>query len=192
VPRPVFIVTFVAEPGVDAIKSFRALLKTALRRFGLRATDARELHAHDPPDEPQTRRLAMSAFSDRVRGQKKGFFKVADFEGGRETTLTISRLDEEMEVFGKTVDILNFIETGQQLQLNQTTAEWLLDAFGDDPEAWNGKRVTLFLAEYEYNREKKLGIRLKRPDDTSAARAETGDGTVKRARSADPDDGIPF
>jgi hypothetical protein len=45
-----FSVTFVAEPGVDGIKAFRALLKSALRRFGLRAIDAREL-----TDEPQTR-----------------------------------------------------------------------------------------------------------------------------------------
>jgi hypothetical protein len=30
-------------PGVDGIKSFRALLKVALRRYGLRAVDAREI-----------------------------------------------------------------------------------------------------------------------------------------------------
>jgi hypothetical protein len=49
-PRPAFTVTFVAMPGVDGIKSFRTLLKVALRRFGLRAVDARELH-----DEPQAK-----------------------------------------------------------------------------------------------------------------------------------------
>jgi hypothetical protein len=37
-------VRLVAEPGVDGIRSFRALLKVALRRFGLRAVDAREIH----------------------------------------------------------------------------------------------------------------------------------------------------
>jgi len=136
----------------------------------------------------------MSAFSDRIRGQKKGFFKVADFDSGREITLTISHLDEEMQVFGKTVDVLNFVETGQQLQLNQTTSEWLIGNLGDDPEAWNGKRVILFLGEYEFNKERKLGIRLKLPGDAAPARAETGDGAVpvKRPRSADLDDDIPF
>ena len=127
----------------------------------------------------------MSAFSDRIRSQKKGFFKVADFEGvGKELTLTVSHLDEEVELFGEKKDILNFVETGQQLQLNQTTAEWLIDNLGDDPEKWPGKRVTLYLAEYEYNKEKKLGIRLKLPPPG------TGDGVVPVRPRKDAE--VPF
>jgi hypothetical protein len=43
--RARFTVTFVATRDcVDAIKAFRLLLKVALRRFGLRAIDVRELH----------------------------------------------------------------------------------------------------------------------------------------------------
>jgi hypothetical protein len=139
----------------------------------------------------------MSAFSERIRGQKKGFFKVADLEGG-EKTLTISHLDEEMEMFGKTVDILNFQETGQQLQLNQTTSEWLLENLGDDPEKYSGKRVTLYLAEYEYNREKKQGIRLRLPGTPTPKLTVSGDGQahVRPApaadRKTDLDDEIPF
>jgi hypothetical protein len=45
-----FIVTFAVGNDVDGIKALRALLKSALRRFGLRAIDVREL-----TDEPQTR-----------------------------------------------------------------------------------------------------------------------------------------
>jgi hypothetical protein len=40
--RPTFVLEFRAEPGIDAIKSIRALLKFAGRRLGLRAVDARE------------------------------------------------------------------------------------------------------------------------------------------------------
>src|SRR5262249_20301557 len=78
-------VCFRAEPDVDdPIKSFRALLKVALRRFGLRAIDAREHF------EPNRENDHMSAFSERIRSQQKGSFKVADLEGGKEITLTIS------------------------------------------------------------------------------------------------------
>ena len=135
----------------------------------------------------------MSAFSERIRDQKnKGFYKVADLEGGKEITHVIAYLDEEVEMFGKTMDILNFNDTARQLQLNQTNAEILLEALGDDPQTWRDKAVTLFLAEYEFKGEKKLGIRLKQADAAAA------DASTKRAlaRQADGkaaiDDSIPF
>jgi hypothetical protein len=135
----------------------------------------------------------MSAFSERIRDQKnKGMYKVADLEGGKEVTHTISHLLEEVEMFGKTVDILNFSDTARQLQLNMTNAEFLLDAFGDDPQTWGGTPVTLYLAEYDIKGEKKASIRLKRAD-TAAAEASA---TRARARLADGktamDDEIPF
>jgi hypothetical protein len=37
-----FVLTLRAVPGVDGIRALRAVLKTALRRHGLRATNARE------------------------------------------------------------------------------------------------------------------------------------------------------
>jgi hypothetical protein len=135
----------------------------------------------------------MSAFSDRVRNQKnKGFYKVADLEGGKEVTHTISYLDEAVEMFGKTMDILNFADTARQLQLNQTNAEFLLDAFGDEPKAWTGRAVTLCLTEYEYNKEKKLGIRLKRADATAAEVSAKRALAHKADGKAAMDDEIPF
>jgi hypothetical protein len=101
-----------------------------------------------------------------------------------------------LEVFGETKDVLNFVETGQQLQLNQTTSEWLLDNLGDDPAKYPGHHVTLYLAEYEYKGETKQGIRLKKPGavsgevlpPTSRSPNPKGNGD----RKADPDDAIPF
>ena len=43
-PRRVFVLCLVAKPGTDPIRAFRALLKLALRRFGLRCLDVREQH----------------------------------------------------------------------------------------------------------------------------------------------------
>jgi hypothetical protein len=40
--RPVFTLQLQPLPGVDGIRSFRALVKVALRRFELRAIDVRE------------------------------------------------------------------------------------------------------------------------------------------------------
>jgi hypothetical protein len=39
----VFVLTLVAAPGSDAIRSLRSLLKIALRRFGLRCLSIEEL-----------------------------------------------------------------------------------------------------------------------------------------------------
>jgi hypothetical protein len=41
-PATSYTVTFRPKPGIDAIKSLRALLKFAGRRLGLRAVDVRE------------------------------------------------------------------------------------------------------------------------------------------------------
>jgi hypothetical protein len=198
VHRPAFTVTLVAEPGVDAIRSLRALLKIAGRRLGLRAIDVRQcaLDAHqDERARTQPGSTHMSAFSDRIRSQRKakGFFKIADFEGGKELTFTISGLDEEVQMFGKTFDTLNFQETGQQLQLNQTTSEWLLDNLGDDPANYTDKKVTLYLAPYEYEGKTQMGVRLKKPGALAS-----GDGAVvlppRKDKSGVPefDDDIPY
>jgi hypothetical protein len=135
----------------------------------------------------------MSAFSERIRDQKnKGFYKVADLEGGKEVTHTISHLDEAVQMFKKTMDILNFSDTARQLQLNQTNAEFLLHSFGDEPKAWEGRAVTLYLAEYEFKGEKNLGIRLKLAG-AAAAEASAQRALARRADGkADMNDEVPF
>jgi len=138
----------------------------------------------------------MSAFSERIRSStNKGFYKVKDLNdiNGGEITLTISRLDEEMKMFDKTMDILNFKETGKQLSINQTNAEWLLDNFGDDPDKWVGQAVTLYLAPYKYEGEWKTGIRLKRPGTGPEPVAIAAPQAPRSARrDADLDDEIPY
>jgi len=150
-PTHAFVCHFIPEPGVDGIKAFRSLLKAASRHYGLRAVHVQEC-ALPAQEDQRALRLpkedSMSAFSKRIREGTTGFFKASEFEG--EKTLTIKHLDEGMEMFDKEIDLLNFIETGRQLQLNQTTSEWLLDNFGDDPEKWKDKKVTLYLGKYKF------------------------------------------
>jgi hypothetical protein len=207
-------VTFVAMPGVDGIRSFRALLKVALRRYGLRAIDVREHSARNEderarssfsppaplshPSPPRsTREIPMSAYSDRIRGQKTGVFKVADFAGGREETLTIDYLEEKVEMFDKTVDLLHFVETKQTLAVNQTNAEFLLNALGDDPQKWKGQRVVLYLVEYTYGDERGYTIRIKlrdaKPGAVPLEQTQARSPNPKGDRSKpDFDDSIPF
>jgi hypothetical protein len=194
--RLTFIVTFAATPGVDAIKALRALLKSALRTYGLRATDVRECeHACvNPSPRSPTRESNMSEFSERVRSQQSGFLKVSDIDRDTPWTLTIASLQEQVEVFGELKDVLHFKETGKQLALNQTTAEWLLTNLGDDPKQYPGKRVTLYLGQYKYEGETKLGIRLRLPNATSPAISNTPvrPSATGNGGNADPDDAIPF
>jgi hypothetical protein len=204
--KHVFTVTFVAaRDDVDAVKALHTLLKIASRRLGLRCVDVRELQPSkgerdapalvtpsdpDQQSKPQRNRT-MSEFSDRIRSQKKGFFKPADFENGREETHIISYLDEQVEMFNKNIDILNFQDSARQLQLNLTTAEWLISNLGDDPQDWAGKEVVLYLGEYEFNNQKKYGVRLKLPGQASPATNEPPP-QAPPSRQKDLDDEIPF
>jgi hypothetical protein len=40
--RPTFVLELCPEPGVDPVRALRAVLKVALRRYGLRCVSARE------------------------------------------------------------------------------------------------------------------------------------------------------
>jgi hypothetical protein len=200
-PTHAFVLTLIPEPGVDGIKSFRALLKSALRRFGMRAIEVRECaltHEIDERALAQQRSTPMSAFSDRVRAQREeqsetGLFKVEHLKPNKELLLTVRHLDEQIEMFNKKVDLLNFQETGQQLQLNLTTSEWLISALGPDPEQWAGKQVVLYLGTYTFNNETKQGIRLKLPGARSGeVLPPQTRGSPNPKGNGDMDDQIPF
>jgi hypothetical protein len=47
--RARFVVTFTSAPGINGVRSLRALLKNARRHFGLIAIDAREETASPAP-----------------------------------------------------------------------------------------------------------------------------------------------
>ena len=125
----------------------------------------------------------MSAYSDKIKGMREtGLYRVADFDGGKEVTHVIDELIQDVEMFDRTIDILEFEDSQRQLQLNVTNAETLITLFGDEPERWSGKRITLYLAPY--GRENKLGIRIK------AATAANGPPAL--TRQTDLNDEIQF
>jgi hypothetical protein len=145
----------------------------------------------------------MSAYSEKVAKAKHGFYRVADFETVREITHTIAYLLEDQVVFdGEKKDILCFEDTGRQLILNVTNAETLITLFGDEPNAWAGRRVTLFRGTY--GKDNKPCVRVKAatgaPVQTTAgasrangaAAKETTQSVVQPTGSLDLDESIPF
>jgi hypothetical protein len=139
----------------------------------------------------------MSSYRDKINRQKEGgLYRVSDLQNGngetREVTHEIAFLVQDVEMFDREIDILHFVDTPKQLQVNVTNADLLMDLFGDDPASWPGNLVTLYLAEYEYGKDKKrgLGIRVKKPG------AGTPSNTFKpptlSSSTPDFDDQIPF
>jgi hypothetical protein len=131
----------------------------------------------------------MSSYSEKISKQKTGVYKIANFENGVERTHTIDRLEEDVSMFEREVDVLHFADTGQTLVVNVTNAEQLMDLFGEEPEGWKGKRITLFLAPY--GTEGKSGIRI-RPAEATITRADTPVRSRPRNSGSDMDDEIPF
>src|SRR5262245_61342323 len=70
---------------------------------------------------------------------------------GREVSLRISYLDEEVEMgfTGRKVlkDVLHFFGEDQGLVLNKTNATALAVALGDDSDGWAGANVVLYAEE---------------------------------------------
>jgi hypothetical protein len=61
--RPIFTVRFRPEPRIDGIKALRALLKAALRRFGLRAI-------HITEEAPTKQTNDQQQANDRAKEQQ--------------------------------------------------------------------------------------------------------------------------
>jgi hypothetical protein len=114
----------------------------------------------------------MSAFSEKIQKAKgHGFYRVADFENIREYTHVIAYLLEDQVVFDERKDILCFADTGRQLVVNVSNAETLITLFGDEPNNWAGRRVTLFLGSY--GKDNKPCVRVRATTGASAQAATT-------------------
>jgi hypothetical protein len=50
-PRVAYVLRLVAQPGVDAVRALRLLLKRALRSYGLKCVDLREEQIADQQTE---------------------------------------------------------------------------------------------------------------------------------------------
>jgi hypothetical protein len=169
--QSVFAVHLCAKAGPDSIRALRTLLKIALRQFGIRATKVEELEMN---------------YRDKLEKMKaRGFYRVSDFEEGKEVVHVIDHLMQDCKMFDRTIDILNFKDTARQLQMNVTNGELLFDMFGE-PDNWEGKAIALYLAPYGISG--KLGIRVKAANGVTPSVP----APVKQSTDVDLDDEIPF
>jgi hypothetical protein len=133
----------------------------------------------------------MSAHSEKIaRAKQQGLYKVADLLG-KEVTHTISHLLEDAAMFNREIDVLCFVDTARQLQVNITNGDWLINNFGEDPNDWAGHRVTLYVGQYDFG-DKKQGIMLKRADGGVTVGGNAARAAPKRSPKEDIDDEITF
>jgi hypothetical protein len=143
----------------------------------------------------------LSNYSEKIQRLKSGLFKVADFESTPELVLTIGYLVEDQQVGEQFKDVLYFEDDGRKLALNVTNAETLIELLGDEPAAWPGHKIKLFLGSYKEGRtgEMKPAVRVKAPTDESSkptggngATKETAPTVQPPAPLNDMNDDIPF
>ena len=157
--RPTFMLTLQSTCGCNPIRSLRALLKTALRRHGMRAVNVRELSPKSPKsvaktDVPPARRhLKLQTKKEMEMAKRDDVFPdkylKAEHLGGKPFKVTIEaaplqplKNPQSGEESMKTV--LYFRGSKKVLPLNRTNWDSVANICGDDSDDWPGKQIELY------------------------------------------------
>jgi hypothetical protein len=200
--RPIFVVRLRAERGVDAIRALRALLKVALRRFGLRAVslDAEAAAAMSFAIGPLARVPIVSRKSAATTGEEKmqmGKYvkKYLKLDDVREGPLFRHIAEVKEGSFDKPELVF---ETGEILSLNVTSTLALVTAYGGASEGWVGKKVEIYLGQAKFKNGVTDAVLVKpvTPGLSDEAKAEAAVKSAavkdKANRGGDMSDDIPF
>lgn len=76
--------------------------------------------------------------------------------------------------------------------VNKTNAKTIAGIHGDDTDEWEGKRITLYSTEVEYQGETMLGIRVRLKAPKSKGKGPIGAEPARAPADADDDSDIPF
>jgi hypothetical protein len=149
--RPIFVLRLRADPGIDAVRALRALLKVALRQLGLRCVEAYQEY---PSCEPGAKHEGnpISAGQDNRRNQmdvseylSTAFLKVGDLASGSRRVVVANVVDGK---YGKPDA---HFQDGTCLSLNITNLRTLTSAYGTETEPWIGKEIELYVGPVKYN-----------------------------------------
>ena len=80
------------------------------------------------------------------------WMKGDDIEDGERIIVTIEQAYEHtFEQNGDVRPALDFLEIEQSLSLNKTNTKKLIDLFGNDPDDWQGKQISLIRNPQSFN-----------------------------------------
>ena len=190
--RPTFVITFEPLPRVDGVRVLRGLLKTALRRFGLRALDYREEHAvptatQSGPWRGSDRAHTRATTEKTMDMRQYAGSSFVKFDDVRDGSIKGKITEVERGKFDRPVITLT---GGAKLTLNATNVSTLIRALGEDFRDWVGHTVELYAGETKYQNE---------PRDSVLVRAlttPTPEQIAERATRKPPvpemNDEIPF
>jgi hypothetical protein len=213
--RPVYLVALQAAPGRDGIRGFRTLLKTAGRRYGLRAIEVRELPVKpakpakpkfvSKTDEPPAlSRRQVACIRKDLQMQKDDVFpskylKHTDLQGKpAATTIESAVLETLKSPEGKTQDkvVLYFAGAKKSLPLNVTNFDAVADICGVDTDDWPGCRIELYPTKTLMAGKTVDCIRVRPPAKSAKKAAAKSGGGLGNAESENPAAGfgseIPF
>jgi hypothetical protein len=146
--RPVFVLHLRPEPDIDAVKALRALLKLSLRKFGMRCTSIAESNFATGPlargPAASSDRSATTIGDGGMKMSKfvKKFLKITDVAEG---PLLRHIAGTQEGNYGPEL----VFASGEICSLNMTNNITLINAWGDDSDAWLGKEVELSEGETE-------------------------------------------
>ncbi len=113
------------------------------------------------------------------------YLKASDLNGGEKSAVIDSCTEQEIGEEKKPMPVLGFRDD-TQLVLNKTNWNTLLGSFGgEDTDEWNGRAVTLFVAQVSFQGKVVDGIRIK-VTQQSEQKPPQASGTI------DLDTEVPF
>ena len=186
--RPTYLLTLRPKRGRDGVRELKALLKIALRRFGMRAIAVRELPAKraklspkfvaktdEPPALSRRQMICIRKDSQMKKDDvfPSKYLKHTDLRG-KATTATIEHavLETLKSPEGKTLDkvVLYFAGAKKSLPLNVTNFDAVADICGADTDDWAGCRIELYATKTQMAGKTVDCIRI-RPPAKSAKKA---------------------
>ena len=86
------------------------------------------------------------------------YIKAADLNG-RRVRVEMDRVEME-DVGGELKPVMFFLGSDKKMIVNKTNASEIIDAYGDDTDAWHGQMIELYEARVDFQGKKVAAVRV--------------------------------